>query len=124
MQSGPFFFSKNVFALRFDVFNVLDPPVHKGFFGQQRVEDELSVLEVVAVQILRFDFLLGQDILAIENAQLRDVIKHLQAVVLFGLNGVEAEVQFGKLGKLLYVLQLVDFLDLVQSKVEESKRLD
>lgn len=76
------------------------------------------------MQILRFDFLFGQDILAIENAQLRDVIEHLQAVVLFGLNGVEAEVQFCKLGKLLNVLQLVDFLDLVQSKVEESKRLD
>jgi hypothetical protein len=95
MQSGPLFFSKDVLAFFFDVLNVLDPPVDKCFLWQQGVEDELSVLKIIAVQILGFNFLLGHNVLAVKNAKLWDVKEYLQAIVLLVLYWVEAQVQFG-----------------------------
>lgn len=98
-----------------------DPSINKGFLGQKRLENGLPIMQINAVQILSFDFVLGQHLDAVEHAELGDVEEDLQLVGFAGLNRVEAHVQLGQQFEQTHVLQLTDFRDFVLRQVQEAQ---
>ena len=80
-------------TLLFDVLIDVDASVDEILLRKHHGEDLLPVVDIGAMQVLRLDFLLCDDLNAIEHAQLRNVEEDLAAVVLFVLDGVEREVK-------------------------------
>ena len=69
------------------------------------------------MQVLGFDFLLGHDEVAVEQAQLWNVVQDLAPVVLFVLDRIEAEIELGKKFEPIDILQLIYLDDGVEGEV-------
>jgi len=76
------------------------------------------------MEVLSLDLLFGEDLYPVEGAELRDVVEHLEAVVLLVLHGVEAQVQLRQQHDVLYVHQLPHLIDIVEGEVEEPEALN
>ena len=69
------------------------------------------------MQVLGLDLLLRSSFRPVQRSQLRDVVKHLSAVVLHVLHRVEAEVYLSQQRQVLDEPQLRDLPNLVQGHI-------
>jgi hypothetical protein len=69
------------------------PTVNERFLREQRLENDLTIVQVDAVQVLCFCFVFGQDLTTVEHSKLGDVEEHLEGVHFSVLNGVKAQVE-------------------------------
>ena len=76
------------------------------------------------MQVLSFDLLLALDFDSIEHPQLRNMEEHLQPIVLTVLEGIHAEINLCQELQILDELELIHFLDVVQTQVEEFQTFD
>jgi len=65
------------------------------------------------VKVFSLDFLLRKDLNPVQLPQLRDVVKHLEPVVLSVLDGIEAQVELCEKRQVFNEDQLPYFSDLV-----------
>ena len=82
----------------------VDTAIDKVFLRKNGREDLLTIVPVNTVQVIRLGFLFGDDVDAIEQAELRNMVEDLAPEMLFVLDWVEGEVEFCEQIKLLYVV--------------------
>ena len=105
-----FAFRYLVITLLFYVFYDIDSSVYKVFLRQHSFENFLTIIKVDSMQVLSFGLLLGHDEIAVEEAELWNVIQNLAPVMLLVLDRIEAEVELGQEFESIDILQLI-YLD-------------
>ena len=105
-------------------FNLGDSPVDELLFGQERLENDLTILTIKSVQILRLHFLFTNAFNAVEHAELRHVEETLLPVELYGLQWINAEVDLSEQWQVLDVAQL-DYLSyIIQAHIQKLQALN
>lgn len=112
-----------ILALFLDVLVDADPAIDEILLWKHGLEDLLTIVHVDTMQVLRLSFLFSDDIDTIEHAELVDMVEDLTFVVLFVLDWVKWEIELCEQFKLLDVLELEHFWDLVEGNIEEAECL-
>ena len=113
-----------ILALQLDILVDVDSAIDEVLLRKHGLEDLLTIVYVNTMQVLRLSFLFSDDIDTIEHAELVDMVEDLTFVVLFVLDWVKWEIEFCEQFKLLDVLELEHFWDLVEWNIEEAESLD
>jgi len=97
--------------------------VNELLLRKQALEDELSISDIESVQVLGLDLVLCRDTHAVKLPQLRNVIEHLEAVVLAILHWVAAHVKLGDQSEIFNECKLANLADVVQLNAKEPETL-
>lgn len=97
--------------------------VNELLLRKQALEDELSISDIEAVQVLGLDLVLCRDAHAVKLPQLRNVKEHLETVVLAILHWVAAHVKLGDQSEILNECKLAYLADVVQLNAKEPETL-
>lgn len=113
-------------AVRFqcDIFNHINPAVDEFLLREQTLEDDFSVLEIEAVQVLSLYLFLIRNLDPVHHSKLRHVKQALQPVELAVLDRIHTEIHLRQQRQVLNVLQLVDLSDIVQTHVQKFQAIN
>jgi len=78
-----------------DILNTPNSPIDKLFVREEALENDLSILLVIAMEVLCLDLILTSDLDSVEHPQLRHVEEALKPVELARLERVDAEINLG-----------------------------